>query len=265
MSSDGIALYTIDFGVNFANTKRYPEKKLKEILEDSYKNRVDKVVSISNSIRESHINIELGKKYEMLHYTLGIHPHDAKNYKEGDMEFIEQNLANHKCFGVGETGLDYNRMYSPKEKQIEVFKLQIDLAKKHNANLYLHCRDAYDDFIQILKEKEHYKGLVHCFTGNITQALELTGLGFKLGITGWIFDERRNKDLVKLIRNDKIKLEMLVVETDAPYMAINNQKESIPLNTFQIIIEIARIKKIDYIECTHRIYQISDFFLHKYF
>jgi len=83
-------------------------------------------------------------------------------------------------------------MFSDPAKQKEVFSLQIDLAKKHNKNLYLHCRDAYDDFIGLLKTRGYYKGLIHCFTGNITQALELVGLGFKLGITGWIFDSRRN-------------------------------------------------------------------------
>ncbi len=263
MSLNSDTFNTIDFGVNFANTKRYPEAKLGQLLNDSYNQGVDKVVSISNSIREARINIQLGAKYPMLYYTLGIHPHDAKNYRPGDIEFIEQNLGNPKCFGIGETGLDFNRMFTSKEKQIEVFGLQIDLAKKHNANLYLHCRDAYDDFIQILKEKNYYKGLVHCFTGNIIQALELTRLGFKLGITGWILDSRRNKDLVRVVRDPRITLDMLVVETDAPFMPVHPAKESIPTDTGAIVEEIAILKKIDVIECGKQIHANSEKFLNK--
>lgn len=263
MSSNSDTFNTIDFGVNFGNTKRYPETKLKNILDDSWKHGVDKVVSISNSIKEAKINIDLGTKHQMFYYTLGIHPHDSKNYCHGDIEFIEQNLSNPKCFGIGECGLDYNRMFSPKEIQLEVFGKQIELAKKHNANLYLHCRDAYDDFIQILREKNYFKGLVHCFTGNITQALELTGLGFKLGITGWIFDSRRNKDLVKVVRDPRITLDMLVVETDAPFMPIYPTKESVPIDTGSIVEEIARLKNIDFIECGKIIYANSQKLLSK--
>lgn len=249
--------YTIDFGVNFANNKRYPKDTLKTLLNNSWNGGVESVVCISNSIKESKLNLLLEKEHSMLYFTLGVHPHNAKDFKESDVKFIEDNITNPKCFGVGECGLDYNRMFSPREKQIEVFEFQIDIAKKFNTNLYLHCRDAYDDFIRILRKKNYYKGIVHCFTGTLAQALELTGLGFKIGITGWIFDNRRNQDLVKVIKDSRIKLEMLVVETDAPFMAIYPAKESTPVDTGLIVEEIARLKNIDYVECGKIIYQNS--------
>lgn len=248
--------YTVDFGVNFASQKKYSEPQIKKILNESWNSGVDKVVSISNSIKECHVNVRLSHKYDMVYFTLGIHPHNAKQYTEGDMEILEQFLNNEKCFAVGECGLDYSRMFNPKEKQIEVFKLQIDLAKKYNKKLYLHCRNAYDDFISILKEKQYFNGLVHCFTGlvhcftgNIKQAREFTNLGFKLGITGWIFDKRRNQDLVNVIKDQKINLNCFVVETDAPYMAIKSARDSVPSDTGKIIEEIARLRNIDVIEC----------------
>lgn len=249
--------YTVDFGVNFANSSRYPETKLNQLLEESYKAGVDKVVCISNGIKESVQILEMEKKYPNMHFTLGIHPHNAKQFVKSNIEFLEANILNPKCFGVGECGLDYNRMFSPKEKQLEVFELQINLASKYNVPLYLHCRDAWDDFIKLLKEKNYFNGLVHCFTGNLSQALELTNLGFKLGITGWIFDSRRNKDLVNVVKNKKITLDMLVVETDAPFMPIKPAKESIPSDTGYIIEEIARLKNIDIIECGKQIYKNS--------
>lgn len=257
------SFFTVDFGVNFANNKRYPDTKLKTLLQESWNGGVESVVCIGNSICESQTNIQLSQKYPMLYFTLGIHPHHAKEFKPNDIQFIESNITNSKCFGVGECGLDYNRMFSPKEKQIEVFELQIDIAKKFNTNLYLHCRDAYDDFIRILKEKNYFKGLVHCFTGTLVQALELTSLGFKLGITGWIFDKRRNQDLIKVIKDPRIKLSMLVVETDAPFMPIYPAKESIPTDTGAIIEEIANLKNIDWIECGKIIYTNSVQMLNK--
>ncbi len=259
MEEDSI-YYTIDFGVNFANKKRYPNHKLVDILKKSYHEGVDKVVSISNNFDESITNLKLSEEFENLHFTIGIHPHNASSMlknKDKFIEFIDKNIINPKCFGIGECGLDYNRMFSPKEDQLLAFHLQIELAQKYNKPLYLHCRDAYDDFIQIIKEHTYYKGLVHCFTGNIHQAIELTSLGFKLGITGWLLDKRRNKDLVQVIKDKRITIEMLVVETDAPFMAIHPSKESIPTDTGYIVEEIARLKQIDLIMCGKKIYQNS--------
>jgi len=177
--TDTDTFYTVDFGVNFANESRYPELKLENLMSESYNSGVDKVVCISNCIKESKIILLIEKKYPNMHFTLGIHPHNAKQFKHSDIEFLESNITNPKCYGIGECGLDYNRMFSPKEKQLEVFGLQIDLAKKYNLPLYLHCRDAWDDFIGLLKNKSYSNGLVHCFTGNLTQALELVRLGFR--------------------------------------------------------------------------------------
>ena len=246
--------FTVDFGVNFANQSRYPKAKLDQIMNESYNTGVDKVVCIANSIKESKLIVEMETKYPNMHFTLGIHPHNAKQYKNSDIMFLESNLSNPKCFGIGECGLDYNRMFSNKEEQLVVFGLQIDLASKYNLPLYLHCRDAWDDFIRLLKEKNYFNGLVHCFTGNLIQALELTNLGFKLGITGWIFDSRRNQDLVKVIKSKQITLDMLVVETDAPFMPIKPSKESVPSDTGYIVEEIARLKNVDIIECGKQIY-----------
>ncbi len=252
--------FTVDFGVNFANTKRYPNNKLVEILNKSYNDGVDKVVSISNDFNESITNLSLSQQFKNLHFTIGIHPHSASSMiknKDKFIEFVDKNINNPKCFGIGECGLDYNRMFSQKEDQINAFNIQIELAKKYNKPLYLHCRDAYDDFIKVLKEQNYYNGLVHCFTGNIVQALELTSLGFKLGITGWIFDKRRNKDLVQVIKDKRIKIEMLVVETDAPWMPLYPNKESTPTDTGYIVEEIAKLKNMDLITCGKTIYNNS--------
>lgn len=262
--TDSDTFYTVDFGVNFANPSRYSEAKLDKIMSDSYNAGVDKIVCISNSIKESNLILSMEKKYPNMHFTLGIHPHNAKQFnRHTDIKFIESNISNSKFFAIGECGLDYNRMFSPRESQLMVFGLQIDLAAKYNLPLYLHCRDAWDDFIGLLREKNYFNGLVHCFTGNLAQAIELVGLGFKLGITGWLLDSRRNKDLVNVIKSKSITLDMLVVETDAPFMPIKPSTESVPQDTAYIVEEIARLKKIDVIECGKQIYSNSIKLLNK--
>lgn len=254
--------FTIDFGVNFGHTKRYPDDVLDKLMEDSWKAGVDKVVSISNNIKECYRNLKLGDIHKDLHFTVGIHPHNAKEYKEGDLKFLEEHIKDPKCFGIGECGLDFNRNFSPQDKQLEVFEKQIILAKKHNAKLYMHCRDAHDEFIALLKKHEYYNGLLHCFTGNINQALEITSLGFKIGITGWLLDKQRNKDLVEVVKDDRITLDMLVVETDAPFMPVHRKRrESFPADTGVIVETIAELKKMDNVECGKKIYENSISFL----
>lgn len=216
----------IDFGVNYAG-HRYTHEQILERVENSSLNGVDKIVSISNNIDECIRNIQLSQNIKQLYFTLGVHPHNAKKFKKSDLLFLEKQLSNKKCFGLGEIGLDFNRNYSSKSEQIYAFKNQLLLAKNKGVKVYLHCRDAYKEFIQIIKEINYYNGIVHCFTGTLEQALELTLLGFKLGITGWLLDKRRNASLVEVIQNEQITLEMLLVETDAPFMCPVKKKKRI--------------------------------------
>jgi TatD DNase family protein len=253
--------YIIDFGVNFATEKRYPSDVLDKIMIDLYNDGVEKVVCISNQMREAKRIINLKEKYDSMHYTLGVHPHNASKFKDSDLEFIKSYVSDPKFFAIGECGLDYNRMFTPKDKQIYAFERQIILAKELNKKLYLHCRDAFDDFIEIIKKHNYYNGLIHCFTGNIVQALEFTKLGFKLGITGWIFDEARNSDLVDVIKHDSITIDMLVVETDAPFMPLKPKKESTPSDLWKVIERIAELKHLNYDYVGQKIYENSKIFL----
>lgn len=196
-----------------------------------------------------------------IHYTLGIHPHNASQFKLNDLEYIESQNNDEKFFAIGECGLDYKRMFSKKEEQIYAFEQQLILAKKLNKKLYLHCRDAYDDFILIIKKHEYYNGIIHCFTGNVTHALELTKLNFKLGITGWLLDKRRNKDLIEALSHPEITIDMLLLETDAPYMPIYPKKESTSDDLWKVLEEIARIKNLPVDIIGSKIYNNSIKFL----
>lgn len=203
------------------------------------KPKLNGLISISNSQQEWRKNIGHTKKYSTNNFkvytTIGIHPHNATSVNSNDVftelhTLVRENPTN--VVAVGECGLDYDRItkFNPgsskeeidkiKEKQKEVFKKQIEIANEFNKPLYMHDRDASHDMYPILKEaKERYpnlKGIIHCFTGKVTYMKKYIELGFYIGITGWICDEKRNKDLVEAVKN--LPLNKVILETDAPWL-----------------------------------------------
>lgn len=182
-------------------------------------------ITISNSQREWAPNLDLCRRLTdesfKVYCTIGVHPHNAKD-AQGEETFaaLEEALRNPCVVAVGECGLDYNRMFSPKEKQIEVFRRQIEIAAASGKPLYLHDRDSHDDFLAILRDARarfpHLKGVVHCFTGTSEMMQSYVDLGFYIGITGWLCDDRRNADLVRAV--ETLPLDRLLLETDAPYL-----------------------------------------------
>jgi TatD DNase family protein len=119
---------------------------------------------------------------------------------------------------IGETGLDYNRMFSPKQEQIEAFEWQLELASQTSKPAFLHQRDAMDDFIAILKQfRDKLENVVvHCFTDDQQSLDQLLDLDCHIGVTGWICDERRGQALQQAVK--EIPANRLMIETDAPYL-----------------------------------------------
>lgn len=119
---------------------------------------------------------------------------------------------------VGECGLDYFRNFSPRASQIAAFRAQLELAAQVGKPVFLHERDAHEDFLSILREyRPRLVGAVaHCFTGDLPQARAYQDLGLHIGITGWICDERRGLHLRDVVR--AIPADRLLIETDAPYL-----------------------------------------------
>ena len=120
---------------------------------------------------------------------------------------------------MGECGLDYFRNFSPREAQLSAFRRQLDIAKETGLPVFLHQRDAHDDFVEVLEPAlpDLSNAVAHCFTGEGESLREYIAMGLYIGITGWICDERRGKhlyDIVSAIPDDK-----LMIETDAPYLA----------------------------------------------
>ncbi|MBQ9894029.1 MAG: TatD family hydrolase [Ruminococcus sp.] len=177
--------------------------------------------------------------------TCGIHPHSADEAKESDFKRIREIVSgNDKIVAVGECGLDYDRMFSAKEAQLRCFEEHIRIAEELGKPLFLHERDASEDFIAIFKEHPDIcsRAVVHCFTGDIKTLEKYIDMGFYIGITGWICDDKRGTDLreaVKIIPTDKI-----MVETDAPYLTPKNvkglERTNVPENVKYVVRELAK-------------------------
>ncbi|MFD0676028.1 MULTISPECIES: TatD family hydrolase [unclassified Paenibacillus] len=153
-----------------------------------------------------------------LYATAGIHPHDARNCTAHTIEKLRRLASLPQVVAIGECGLDYNRDFSPRDVQKKWFEEQVQLACELQMPLFLHEREAHSDFIGLLKPYAGriHKAVVHCFTGSTHELQVYLSMGFYIGITGWICDERRGKHLRDLVR--KIPLNRLMIETDAPFL-----------------------------------------------
>lgn len=146
---------------------------------------------------------------------------------------------------IGEIGLDYDRMYSSKESQMKCFENILEIAEGYHKPLFLHEREAVNDFIKILSRHESLcnRAVVHCFTGTEETAREYLDLGCYIGLTGWICDNKRNQDVIKAL--DIIPMEKLMVETDAPYLTPKGyglSSRNIPNNVIYVVKKIAEVK-----------------------
>lgn len=177
--------------------------------------------SLTNSVEAArYASRHPGKLYS----TAGIHPHDAKHCNEAAMQKIKELAATPEVVAIGECGLDYNRDFSPRDVQRKWFERQIQVAAELRMPLFLHERDAYDDFKAMLNTYRSGidRAVVHCFTGSARELEMYLEMGLYIGITGWICDERRGKHLRELVRT--IPLDRLMIETDAPFLTPRDLK-----------------------------------------
>ena len=180
---------------------------------------VAQFVLTGSSEQGSRDALELAENYPHLMFsTAGVHPHHASEYSDTVEATLLKLLGNPRVVAVGECGLDFFRNFSPVEAQRDAFRRQLDMAERTGKPLFLHQRDAHDDFMNILAPRMPGlpRGVAHCFTGDAAMLDDYLELGLSIGITGWICDERRGAHLRELI--PKIPPDRLMIETDAPYL-----------------------------------------------
>jgi TatD DNase family protein len=152
----------------------------------------------------------------ILFSTAGVHPHHAADVTPETLPALEAAAREPEVVAVGECGLDYFRDFSPRDLQRRAFGWQLEIATKLGKPVFLHQRDAHEDFFAILKEHGVRRGVAHCFTAGEKERDAYLELGLHIGITGWINDERRGQHLRDVVKG--IPADRLMIETDAPYL-----------------------------------------------
>ena len=182
----------------------------------------------------------------VLFATAGVHPHHATEYTEECDAEMRALHAHPEVVAVGECGLDYFRDFSPRPAQRRAFERQLEIAAGNGKPLFLHQRDAHDDFMGVMREFEGRIGpaVVHCFTGTREELFDYLDRDWHVGITGWLCDERRGGHLRELVKH--IPANRLMVETDAPYLLPRtvrpqpSHRRNEPMYLAHIVEEIAR-------------------------
>lgn len=207
-----------DAGVNLFSSQFDADRQ--QVLQNARQAGVQTQLLIGSDLAETALNLAFCQQEAGCLTTAGVHPHQAAAVDENWQAQLQQLLQADKVVAVGECGLDFNRMFSPRERQIQVFETQLALAKKNQKAVYLHERDAFDAQINLLKNNHISDGIAHCFTGDSHQLKAYLELGLYIGITGWLCDERRGELLQQALQY--LPLDRLVLETDAPYLLPRN-------------------------------------------
>ncbi len=242
-----IATSLIDIGINLAHDSFDPDRE--SVIARAVAAGVVQMLVTGSSGASTRQAIEMARTHPgVLFATAGVHPHHAAELTEELLVELRQLATVQQVVAVGECGLDYFRDLSPRPVQQQAFHRQLELAAQAGKPVFLHQRDAHEDFEAILREHRSslVGGVAHCFTGNHHELAAYQDMDLYIGITGWICDERRGAHLVPLVR--QIAADRLLIETDGPYLLPRDlpskpqSRRNEPVNLPHIAATIARAR-----------------------
>ena len=225
------------------NDSRY--ENYHEIIEKARKENVRKMLVVGYDLESSKLAIKIASEYPFIYAAIGLHPDKANDEYENDLVELEK-LINTKVVAIGEIGLDYHYEGYSKERQKDLFIKQIKIANKYNLPIVIHSRDACNDTLTVLKENKKYyeKGIMHCYAYSYESYIEFAKLGFVFAFGGVV--TYKNARLSKEVA-EKINLDKIVLETDAPYLAPSPHRgeRNEPSYIRFVAEQIAQIKNIE--------------------
>ncbi|MCP3742333.1 TatD family hydrolase [Rossellomorea sp. BNER] len=226
---------------------------LEEVIERAVSEGVQNMVVVGFDRPTIEKAMELIEKYDFIYASIGWHPVDAIDMKDEDLVWIEE-LANHpKVVAIGEMGLDYHWDKSPKDIQKDVFRKQIQLAKRVQLPIIIHNREATQDIVDILKEEEAREvgGIMHCYSGSPEVAKECVEMNFYISLGGPVTfkNAKKPKEVAA-----EIPLERLLIETDCPFLAPHpyRGKRNEPSYVKLVAEQIAEIKELSFAEVARK-------------
>ncbi|MCA9707895.1 MAG: TatD family hydrolase [Myxococcales bacterium] len=210
-------MHLVDIGLNLAHRSFDADRA--EVLDRARRAGVIHMVVTGTSLAVSRRAVALAERHPgLLSATAGVHPHDAKHWGDDSSAALSTLAARPQVLAIGECGLDFDRDFSPRPAQERCFETQLELAAQTGLPVFLHERGAHERFTDILAafRPRLCDVVVHCFTGSRAELRRYLDLDAHIGITGWICDERRGRELQRIVSD--VPVERLMIETDAPFL-----------------------------------------------
>lgn len=210
---------------------------------------VKKIMVVGITEKTSKQAVDIASSFDGGYASVGIHPHDATHCSAAILERLRKLSNTPQVKAWGETGLDFNRMFSPRETQESCFIRQVKIAGEENLPLIFHERDSEGRFLELLSAhmKKDQNGVVHCFSGNREEMEKYLEMGLYIGITGIVTIKKRAealRRLVKIMPEDRV-----LVETDAPYLTPEPDKRQAKRNEpaflKSVLMAVAEIRQTD--------------------
>ncbi len=224
----------------------FPEFKddLDDVMRRADLNGIKTMLTVNTRLSESLAIQKIADTYPHVFCTVGVHPHDAKDYANDALLGKIKELSKHpKVIGLGETGLDYYYNNSDSKDQIHCFDIHLIAAKQLDLPVVVHTRDADTDTIDCLDRTSGTKGVFHCFSGGLDVARAGLDRGYYISFSGIITFKKADelREVVKFVPLDRI-----LVETDSPFLAPiphrgKRNEPAFTLHTAEIVAELKGI------------------------
>jgi len=217
---------------------------LDAVLARAKKAGITRMITIADSLQEAEKCIELSEKHSELFCTVGVHPHNAKDWKRGDGDTLKEMVSgSQRVRGIGEIGLDYHYDHSPRGIQRAVFLEQLTLSRELGLPAVVHCREAIEDITTIIHEVEPLQCVLHCCSEKWEDVEWMVTLGHFLSFTG-IATYPKSAEIRDTIKH--CPLDRMMIETDSPYLAPvpHRGKRNEPAYVAEVAKIIAEIKGV---------------------
>lgn len=206
-----------------------------EMINKCMENGIKRIIVSGVDMKSNMEVLELVNKYDIVYGSIGFHPTELSDFSSDNLDWLEEHINDNKIVAIGEIGLDYHYDDTDKEKQIDILKRQLDIAKIYDKPIIFHSRDALGDTYNILKEYK-LRGCIHCYSGSVEMAREFNKLGYMIGVGG-VVTYKNSKVLKEVVKDTD--LSYILLETDAPYLSPEPYRGM--KNDSSKIVEIARV------------------------
>lgn len=224
-----------------------------QVLTRARKQGVSTIINVGVNLESSRASLHIAQRYPDIFTAVGFHPNRASEMREGDLSLLAELAGNSKVVAIGEIGLDFYRKSSPRQRQLEVFQQQLDLAAELGLPVVIHCRNAHKEALDIIapwtksisRSAGYSRGLgvMHCFSGNVMLAQRYIKLGFLISLPGSItYPSARDKVEVA----QELTLDKLLVETDSPFLApqLHRGQRNEPSYVSLVVNKIAEVRQV---------------------